>query len=246
MSKDSIGILLQGGVNDSSEKVVKAYQENFPDAEILFSTWKTENVKNISCNVLQLEEPKPVPLSHVCVNNWAAEEFSKYISSKDISQNHINHQIKGSLYGLKKMDADIIMKCRTDQVIQNKHIFQLYEKALSKNKIMITNLATFEDINYWASDICQISTRETLLDYWNSIEYFDGTCPPAVEIYLTTNYILRGKKDLSPWKEVLRKYFYVKDFVKDFQIGQWMKFTPEWNIWWFYNRFYNYLKKPDL
>ena len=125
MSKDSIGILLQGGVNDSSEKVVKAYQENFPDAEILFSTWKTENVKNISCNVLQLEEPKPVPLSHVCVNNWAAEEFSKYISSKDISQNHINHQIKGSLYGLKKMDADIIMKCRTDQVIQNKHIFPI-------------------------------------------------------------------------------------------------------------------------
>ena len=32
MSKDSIGILLQGSVNDSSEKVVKAYQENFPDA----------------------------------------------------------------------------------------------------------------------------------------------------------------------------------------------------------------------
>ena len=110
MSKDSIGILLQGSVNDSSEKVVKAYQENFPDAEILFSTWKTENVKNISCNVLQLEEPKPVPLSHVCVNNWAAEEFSKYISSKDISQNHINHQIKGSLDGLKKMHADIHKK----------------------------------------------------------------------------------------------------------------------------------------
>ena len=38
----------------------------------------------------------------------------------------------------------------------------------------------------------------------------------------------------------------VEDFVKDFQIGQWIKFTPEWNIWWFYNRFYNYLKKPDM
>ena len=244
MSKDSIGILLQGGVNDSSEKVVKAYQENFPDAEILFSTWKTENVKNISCNVLQLEEPKPVPLSHVCVNNWAAEEFSKYISSKDISQNHINHQIKGSLYGLKKMDADIIMKCRTDQVIQNKHIFQLYEKALSKNKIMITNLATFEDIDYWASDICQISTRETLLDYWNSIEYFDGTRLVHPEIYLTMNYILHGKKDLSPWKEVLGKYFYVKDYVKDFQAEN-MLLTPEWNIYWFFTKFYKDFKKPD-
>ena len=111
---------------------------------------------------------------------------------------------------------------------------------------MIPNFITFEHIDYWASDYCQISTKETLLNYWNSIPYFDGTTPTHVEIFLTANYILRGKKDLSPWKDALEKYFYVKDFVKDFQIGQWIKFTPEWNIWWFYNRFYNYLKKPDL
>ena len=63
MPKNSIGILLQGSVTDWSKKIVKEYQENFPNAQILYSTWKTENVKNIPCNVLQLEEPKSVPLS---------------------------------------------------------------------------------------------------------------------------------------------------------------------------------------
>ena len=142
------------------------------------------------------------------------------------------------------MNADIIMKCRTDQVIHNKHIFELYNKSNSKDKIMIPNFITFDDIDYWASDICQISTRETLLEYWNSIDYFDGTCLPHIEIYLTTNYILHAKKYLSPWKEVLGKYFYVRDFVKDFQI-EWLKMTPEWNIKRFFDLFYQDLKKPD-
>ena len=214
MPKNSIGILLQGSITDWSEKIVKEYQENFPNAQILYSTWKTENVKNIPCEVIQLDEPKMVPSSF-----------------------HINYQIKGALEGLKKMDADIIMKCRTDQVIHNKNIFQLYEKSSSKNKIMIPNFITFEHIDYWASDYCQISTKETLLNYWNSIPYFDGTTPTHVEIFLTANYILRGKKDLSPWKDALEKYFYVKDFVKDFQI-EWMKMTPEWNIKRFFDLFY--------
>ena len=221
MARNSIGILLQGAVTDWSERIVTEYQENFPDAEILYSTWKTQNVENITCDVLQLDEPENVPSSF-----------------------HINHSVKGALEGLKKMNADVIMKCRTDQVIHNKHIFELYEEANSKNKIMIPNFITFDDIDYWASDLCQVSTREILLEYWNSIEYFDGTMLPHVEIYLATNYILHAKKDLSPWKEVLGKYFYVKDFVKDFQI-EWLKMTPEWNIKRFFDTFYKDLKKPD-
>ena len=221
MTSNSIGILLQGAVTDWSERIVTEYQENFPDAEILYSTWNTQNVENITCDVLQLDEPENIPSSF-----------------------HINHSVKGALEGLKKMNADVIMKCRTDQVIHNKYIFELYEEANSKNKIMIPNFITFDDIDYWASDLCQISARETLLEYWNSIEYFDGTMLPHVEIYLATNYILHAKKDLSPWKEVLGKYFYVKDFVKDFQI-EWLKMTPEWNIKRFFDTFYKDLKKPD-
>jgi hypothetical protein len=221
MTKKSIGILLQGAVTDWSEKIVKEYQVNFPNAEILYSTWKTENVENIPCDILQLDEPENIPSSF-----------------------HINHTRIGTLEGLKKMNADVIMKCRTDMVIHNKNIFELYKEPNSKNKIMIPNFITLEDIDYWASDICQISTREILLEYWNSIEHFDGTILPHVEIYWTINYILHAKRDLSSWKQVLEKYFYVKDYLKDFQI-EWIKMTPEWNIKRFFDTNYDNLKKPD-
>ena len=48
MTSNSIGILLQGAVTDWSERIVTEYQENFPDAEILYSTWNTQNVENIT------------------------------------------------------------------------------------------------------------------------------------------------------------------------------------------------------
>ena len=85
---------------------------------------------------------------------------------------------------------------------------------------------------------------EGLLEYWNSIEHFDGTILPHVEIYWTINYILHAKKDLSPWKEVVGKYFYVKDYVEDFQI-KWEKMTPEWNIKIFFDNFYKNSRKID-
>ena len=216
------GILVQGSITEWTYDIIEEHKVNFPDCDIVLSTWDNEDVSSFSCKIVKTKQPK-ISLPY---------------------NSNINFQIIGAREGLKKINADIIMKCRTDQVIHNKHIFELYEQSHSKNKIMIPNFTTFDDIDYWASDICQISTRETLLDYWNSIEYFDGTCPPAVEIYLTTNYILRGKKDLSPWKEVLGKYFYVKDYVKDFQAEN-MLLTPEWNIYWFFTKFHKDFKKPD-
>lgn len=221
MVTNSIGILLQGAITNWSEKVIKKYQKKFPNAEILCSTWKSQNVENITCEVIQLDEPDNLPL--------------------DV---HINHAKIGALEGLKKMNADIIMKCRTDQIIENKNIFELFEKANSKTKIMIPNFGTFDNIDYCASDICQIATRETLLEYWNSIEYFDGKYYPHPEIYYTLNYILHAKKDLSPWNDVIRKYFYIKDYVEDFQI-QWEKMTPEWNIKIFFDNFYKNSAKVD-
>ena len=221
MTQNSIGILVQGAITDWTEKAIRKYQENFPNAEILCSTWKSQNIENIPCKVLQLDEPNKFPLDA-----------------------HINHVRIGALEGLKKMNADLIMKCRTDQIIENKHIFELFEKSNSRTKIMIPNFGTFDNIDYCASDICQISTREKLLEYWDSIEYFDGTYIPHPEIYFTMNYILHAKKDLSPWKEVVGKYFYVKDYVEDFQI-KWEKMTPEWNIKIFFDNFYKNSRKID-
>ena len=222
LNQNSTGILLQGGVSDWTINIIKEYQENFPKSHILLSTWKSEKIDEIPCDIIQTDIPK---------------KTSPF-------QSTINHQIMGVLAGLKKMDSDIIMKCRTDQFIHNKEIFSLYEKSCTKDKIMIPNFVTFENIDYRASDICQIGTRNVLLDYWSSVDLFDGSYRPSAEIYLTANYILKGKKDLSPWKEAIRKYFCVKDFVNDYQI-EWRKMTPEWNIKRFFDLYYKNCKKPD-
>ena len=219
MAEHNVGILLQGIVNDWTKKIIDEYEQNFPDAHILLSTWNTENTKDICCDVIKLEPPN--------------------------DPSHINHQILGVREGLKKINSEIIMKCRTDQFIHNKNIFNIFKNGCSKNKIMIQNFGTFSNVEYWASDFCQIGYRETLLEFWNSIPYFDGNWDenrtsfenPITEIFLTANYIIKGKKDLRPWDEIIREYYYVKDYTHDFQI-EWKTMTPEWNIKRFFDLFY--------
>jgi hypothetical protein len=219
MAEHNVGILLQGIVNDWTKKIIDEYEQNFPDAHILLSTWDTENTKDICCDVIKLEPPN--------------------------DPRHINHQIIGAREGLKKINSEIIMKCRTDQFIHNKNIFNIFENGCSKNKIMIPNFSTFSNVEYWASDLCQIGYRETLLEFWNSIQYFDGNWDenrtsfenPITEIFLTANYIIKGKKDLRPWDEIIGEYYYVKDYTRDFQI-EWERFNNGWYNKRFFDLFY--------
>ena len=219
MEKHDVGIILQGAVSDWTKKIVEEYQQNFPDSQILLSTWNTENTTDIPCDVIKLEPPN--------------------------DPSHINHQILGVREGLKKINSEIIMKCRTDQFIHNKNIFNIFKNGCSKNKIMIQNFGTFSNVEYWASDFCQIGYRETLLEFWNSIPYFDGNWDenrtsfenPITEIFLTGNYIIKGKKDLRPWDEIIGEYYYVKDYTHDFQI-EWERFNNGWYNKRFFDLFY--------
>jgi len=196
----SKGILIQGRISAWTKNIIEEHKKNFPKANILVSTWTNENIDNIPCEVIQVDPPEPT---------------HPY-------QLNVNLQKVGALAGLEKMNCDIIMKCRTDQFIHNKNIFRIYEQSCNHNKIMIPNYATLKTIDYYVSDLCQIATKDVLLDYWNIIPYYDGTFFGSAVIYLTLNYIIRGKKDLSPWDQCLKKYYYVKDFVSDFQI-EWEK-----------------------
>jgi len=194
---------MQGPISDWTKNIVKEYEANFPYAKILLSTWSNENIDDITCETIQVNPPDPT------------QPF----------RSNVNHQKVGALAGLNKMQCEIIMKCRPDQFIHNKNIFKIYEKSCPKNKIMIPNYLTLESIDYFASDFCQIATKETLVDYWNSIKDYDGSFQMIhPEIYLASNYILRGKHDPSPWKSCLKKYYYVKDYQSGFQI-EWKKLT---------------------
>ena len=51
-------ILIQGSITEWTSHVINEFTENFPDAEILLSTWNDEDVKDIECNIIQSEKPE--------------------------------------------------------------------------------------------------------------------------------------------------------------------------------------------
>ena len=101
MVSNEFGILIQGRVSSWTNDIVNEYKKNFPDAEIVFSAWKDEDVGGINCKVVQSEKPSPT-----------------YPHSSNI-----NLQIIGSRAGLKAMNSEVILKCRSDIFIHNKNIF---------------------------------------------------------------------------------------------------------------------------
>ncbi len=195
------GILLQGKVSKWTIPIIEEFKLNFPNSEIVLSTWYTENTDRIPCKVIYNYLPKPT---------------SPYRSTK-------NYQIIGCRNGLKEMSADIILKGRSDQFIHNPKIFDIFLEENSPDKIMYPHLGIKKGVkDYWIEDFCQISSRKTLLNFWNMMSFDDGKHEVAVEIYLTKNYVLKTKKDSRPWNLVKNEYFIPKGYHDVFQI-EWEK-----------------------
>ena len=201
MTNNEFGVLLQGKVSSWTNDIINEYKKNFPNAEIVFSTWKNENVDGINCKVIQSEKPSPT-----------------YPHSSNI-----NLQIIGSPEGLKAMSSEVILKCRSDIFIHNKNIFKIFKEKCSSEKIMVPDIGSYP-FEYRISDFCLLGTKKVLSDFWNSLEFYDGSYAIAPETYLTKKYIVNFKKDKRPWKEIMRKYFYITDFHLDFQI-EWEKLS---------------------
>ena len=202
MKEIKTGILLQGRVSDWTIPIIEEHKVNFPNSEIVLSTWTSEDITGIPCKVIQSDLPKPT---------------HPYKNTKD-------HQIIGCQNGLKEMTSDIILRCRSDQFIHNPNIFKIFLAEKSHDKIMHNSLGIMNEFtrDYWISDFCQLSSKETLLNFWNSMPLFDGRYEMPSEIYFTRNYVLKFKKDNRPWKITQKEYFISKDFHDDFQV-EWEK-----------------------
>tara|TARA_B110000438_G_scaffold235025_1_gene231603 strand:- start:2712 stop:3365 length:654 start_codon:yes stop_codon:yes gene_type:complete len=192
----SIGILIQGIVTEWTPSVVNEFTENFPDAEILLSTWNNQDVKDIECNIIQLEQP---------------EKTSPH-------ESNINFQIKGSIEGLKNMHADVILKTKTNHFIHNSKIFEIFGRECREDQIMTTGLNSWKNRDYRITDFCQLAKKKVLEEYWYNMPYYDGSYAIAPEVYLTKNYVVNFKKDIQPWNTLIDKYFCLKNYFTDFDI----------------------------
>ena len=197
---NKLGIVLQGPISEWTSDIIEEHKVNFPDCDIVLSTWDNEDVSSFSCKIVKTKQPK-ISLPY---------------------NSNINFQITGARAGLKKINADIIMKCRTDQFVHNPKIFSIYNQYCTSEKIMVPDHGTSRSEEYRLSDICQIGTKKILNDYWNLMPLFDGSYPITPETYLTKNYVLNVKKDTRRWDITRKNYFCVRGFDEDFKI-EWIK-----------------------
>ena len=203
MVSNEFGILIQGRVSSWTNDIVNEYKKNFPDAEIVFSTWKDEDVGGINCKVVQSEKPSPT-----------------YPHSSNI-----NFQIIGCREGLKIMNSKIVLKCRADIFIHNKNIFNIFKEDCPPEKIMADNWCTLP-YDYRVSDFCLLGRKKVLDEFWNKMPLYDGSYPIPPESYFGKMYVTKIKNDNRLWKEIVNDYFYVRDYHLDFQI-EWEKISTD-------------------
>jgi hypothetical protein len=200
LTNSKTGILLQGRVSEWTRSIIKEYQINFPESEILLQTF-SKDISDISCKVIQSKNPKPT---------------SPF-------QGTTNFQVKGSQEGLKNMNADVVMKCRSDLFVHNSNIFEIFFKENTLEKIMYAEFdLKKEEQEYWIADFIQLSSRKTLLEFWNNTPFDDGKAKIDIEPWLTRNYLLNTKKDSREWDSIKQEYFIPKGYHDVFEI-EWEK-----------------------
>ena len=197
------GILVQGSITEWTSDIIEEHKVNFPDCDIVLSTWITDDVKDIDCTVVKSTMPKKTSPHYY----------------------DINERIVVTNAGLEKINADIIMKCRTDQFVHNSDIFKIYEKSCKADQIMVPYEGLFiEKHDYFISDMCQIAKHDLLNEYWNPMPEFDGSYAISPEVYFTKNYVINLRNDKNLWRDVITKYFCLKGFHEHFQI-EWEEMT---------------------
>ncbi len=204
---DNVDVVIRGKITEWTPDIVREYQTNFPNSEIVVSTWNNQKTDDISCKVVKNEEPE-MPSPH---------------------RSSINHQAILAKKGLEKISADIIMVSRSDQFIHNKNIFKIYSNKCPKTKILVSTFPAFihgtpQDYRYTygINDMCQIAKSELIHKFWDHIPHFDGSKSISVARTIIKNYVKKMHKDERDWKIVRDQYFYERDYYRDFKI-EWLR-----------------------
>ena len=250
-----IAIVIQGPIvfeNQTTLRIVNFYQEKYPDALVVISTWA-----NTPPKLLQ-------PFLQLSDNNF------KLILNEDPNNPgifNVNRQIVSTLNGLEAVaDKTYVIKTRTDQVLSDPRLLcnleLLHEsfsvKTENERKIIVSSLNTFAFRLYGASDMFQFGLTRDLINFWkqpldlrpteNLKDISENLHLEAqkrvAEVYLNTNYfnVIFGQEPVYTFAESLN--FIANQFVvaDAGSLGhRWLKNTnliDRWKESKFPNKFY--------
>ncbi|WP_422766787.1 WavE lipopolysaccharide synthesis family protein [Photobacterium leiognathi subsp. mandapamensis] len=116
-----ISFVIQGAVNNTyAIKVISSIRKNFPESELILSTWNgsniNEEIRSMLDVVLESEDP------------------GDYTNKEDTPIN-VNRQIVSTRNGISKTTREYIVKTRTDIVFENSNILYELSRNYSRNKL---------------------------------------------------------------------------------------------------------------
>lgn len=157
-SKD-ISVVVQGPISgEITLKCIKSIRQFLPDAEIILSTWKNEDISQLDYDKLVLCDDPGATL--LCVRH-----------EKQI-YNNMNRQLVTTKEGLKLANRKYILKFRTDLVLTNANFLDFWNKfqcrsneyLLFKHKIIVPTL--FSRIKIDIEKRTWLETPFHVSDWW--------------------------------------------------------------------------------
>lgn len=225
--KKKFGIIIQGPIiwdDKFTYESIKIYLKIFPDALVVLSTWKNENIDKIK----NIRNKRLIII--------------KSTLPQDPGPGNINYQIKSvkvALDFLKSKKIEFTLKTRTDSRIYNPYsfvyllnlmnTFKFTSEKFINERILISSIATCKYRVYGATDITQFGNTLDLCNYWNAPYYEFGlndltlnpenpiinNTPILSEIYLCSHFLYRNKIKinwtLDQWWNLCKEYFLVFD-----------------------------------
>lgn len=133
LESEEISIVVQGAISQYTQECLSSIRTNFPNAQIILSTWMNSDVEGLEYDkVIFSEDPGALIIDDV------SGTF-----------NNINRQIISTKAGLDYVDRKYVLKTRTDIIWNNSNIlryFGEYDKHCKpkhfKNRILICNYYT--------------------------------------------------------------------------------------------------------
>lgn len=157
---------------------VKTMKNLFPDSEIILSS----NDKMLLAHAAELNI-FDIIVPCLNVGELPSLKFPNR-AEKEIINNNIKKQIDASFAGIKAATNDLVLKLRTDQLLLNSSILNLWDLVKSvevknrKHKGRIITSSTFsinprysERMAYHISDMLQFGYKDDLLNYYSAPEY---------------------------------------------------------------------------
>ena len=133
----NISVVLHGPVRPETFSSIASIRNLLPDAELIFSTWKGENINHLDCDYIITSDEPPAFIQH----------------KNSGTKNNLNRLIRSGALGVLKARRKYILKMRSDLILDSTAFldtFNLYPKCTSKtclqHKVLIPLL--FSRISY--------------------------------------------------------------------------------------------------